>query len=123
MNIIILGAGRVGRSVAESLVSEKNDITVIDTNCARLRQLQDRLDLRGVAIHRIDENHNDQRVLCDGSTRIEPGDEVFVLAATPNIRRVLGALRQRDQPVRRVMTAGGGRSACVWRGRFRQIAG
>ena len=46
MNIIILGAGRVGESVAEALVSEKNDITVIDTNPQRLRQLQDRLDLR-----------------------------------------------------------------------------
>ena len=48
MNIIILGAGRVGESVAESLVSERNDITVIDTNAQRLRDLQDRLDLRGV---------------------------------------------------------------------------
>jgi trk system potassium uptake protein len=48
MNILILGAGRVGESVAESLVSEKNDITVIDTNPARLAALQDRLDLRGV---------------------------------------------------------------------------
>ncbi len=48
MNIIILGAGRVGESVAESLASEKNDITVIDTDPARLRALQDRLDLRGV---------------------------------------------------------------------------
>ena len=48
MNIIILGAGRVGESVAESLVSEKNDITVIDTNPQRLRELEDRLDLRGV---------------------------------------------------------------------------
>ena len=49
MNIIILGAGRVGESVAESLVSEQNDITVIDTDPQRLRDLQDRLDLRGVA--------------------------------------------------------------------------
>ena len=47
MNIIILGAGRVGESVAESLVSEKNDITVIDTSPQRLADLQDRLDLRG----------------------------------------------------------------------------
>ena len=29
MKIIILGAGRVGQSVADSLVSERNDITVI----------------------------------------------------------------------------------------------
>jgi Trk K+ transport system NAD-binding subunit len=48
MNIIILGAGRVGESVAESLVSEQNDITVIDHDPVRLRLLEDRLDLRGV---------------------------------------------------------------------------
>ena len=48
MKIIILGAGRVGYSVAESLVSERNDITVIDTDGARLADLQDRFDLRGV---------------------------------------------------------------------------
>jgi trk system potassium uptake protein len=246
MNIIILGAGRVGESVAESLVSEKNDITVIDTNPQRLRELEDRLDLRGVpgngiqpsvleaagakdcdmliacapldetnlvcckvahdlfnipttiarirspefvndsplmgkegfavdevicpeeslttyirklieypealqvlefaggavsliavravtggpmvrhviselpqlvpnvemrfvAIYRSDELGVDRQVVCDGTTRIEPGDEVFVLAATRDIRRVLDALRRRDEPVRRVMIAGGGR--------------
>jgi trk system potassium uptake protein TrkA len=246
MNILILGAGRVGESVAESLVSEKNDITVIDTDPARLRELQERLDLRGVAgngiqpsvleaagakdadmliacapmdetnlvvckvahdlfnipttiarvrspefqngsplmdkagfavdqvicpeesltsyirklieypealqvlefargevsliavravtggpmvkhiiselpqlvpgiemrfvaIYRTDELGQDHQVVCDGSTRIEPGDEVFVLAATKNIRRVLDALRRRDEPVKRVMIAGGGK--------------
>jgi trk system potassium uptake protein len=36
MKILILGAGRVGESVAESLVSEQNDITVIDTQPERL---------------------------------------------------------------------------------------
>jgi trk system potassium uptake protein TrkA len=49
MNILIIGAGRVGESVAESLVSEHNDITVIDTDSDRLSALQSRLDLRGVA--------------------------------------------------------------------------
>jgi trk system potassium uptake protein TrkA len=34
---------------------------------------------------------------------------VFVLAATSHIRRVLDTLRRRDQPVKRVMIAGGGR--------------
>ncbi len=48
MKIIVLGAGQVGSTVAESLVSEANDITVVDTNPARLAQLQDRLDLRTV---------------------------------------------------------------------------
>ncbi|HRB20347.1 MAG: Trk system potassium transporter TrkA [Nitrosomonas sp.] len=48
MKIIILGAGQVGSSVAESLVNEANDITVVDTNQERLSVLQDRLDLRTV---------------------------------------------------------------------------
>jgi trk system potassium uptake protein TrkA len=45
---VILGAGQVGSTVAESLVSEANDITVVDVEPARLKRLQDRLDLRTV---------------------------------------------------------------------------
>jgi trk system potassium uptake protein TrkA len=48
MKIVILGAGQVGSSVAESLVSEQNDLTVVDIDAKRLRALQDRLDLRTV---------------------------------------------------------------------------
>lgn len=48
MKIVILGAGQVGSTVAESLVSEANDITIVDIDRARLRNLQDRLDLRTV---------------------------------------------------------------------------
>lgn len=48
MKIVILGAGQVGSSVAESLVSEANDITVVDTDASRLKKLQDRFDLRTV---------------------------------------------------------------------------
>ena len=242
MKILILGAGRVGESVAASLVSERNDITVIDTDPVRLRALQDRLDLRGVVGNGIQpsvlkeagiedtdmliscapldetnlvvckvahdmfavpttiarlrspefEPDSDllgkkgfavDHVICpeesvttyvrklieypealqvlefahglvsliavravaggplvqhslaeipallteaemrivaiyredqaltelDGHTRIEPGDEVFVLAATEHIRKVLGALRKMDRPVRRLMVAGGGK--------------
>ncbi|NMM78044.1 Trk system potassium transport protein TrkA [Acidovorax sp. SRB_14] len=54
MKIIILGAGRVGQSVAESLVSERNDITVIDTDAARVRELEAHLDLRAVVGNGID---------------------------------------------------------------------
>ena len=244
MNILILGAGRVGESVAESLASEQNDITVIDTDPARLAVLQDRLDLRGVAGNGIqpsvlkeagiedadmfiacaplDETNlvackvahdvfhvpttiarirspefqeqtslttdkatgfavdqvicpedsvtrtirklieypvalqvlefgqgllsliavravaggplvqhglaetpqlvpgADMRIVAiyrqdkplaelDGKTRIEVGDEVFVLAATDKLPHVLGALRKMDRPVRRIMIAGGGK--------------
>ena len=49
MKIVILGAGQGGSSVAEGLVSEKNDITVVDLDPQRLRALQDKLDLRAIA--------------------------------------------------------------------------
>lgn len=48
MKIVILGAGQVGSSVAESLVSELNEITVVDLDERLLRRLQERLDLRTV---------------------------------------------------------------------------
>lgn len=54
MKIIIMGAGRVGHSVAESLVSEQNSITVIDTDARALRELESRFDLRGVLGNGID---------------------------------------------------------------------
>lgn len=48
MKIIILGAGQVGASLAENLASESNDITIIDTNNSRLRELRDRIDIGAV---------------------------------------------------------------------------
>jgi trk system potassium uptake protein len=39
---------------------------------------------------------------------VQPGDEVFFLAASEHIRTVMGELRRMDKPVRRVMLAGGG---------------
>jgi len=49
LKIVILGAGQVGSSVAEGLVSEQNDITMVDLDPQRLRALQDRLDLRVIS--------------------------------------------------------------------------
>ena len=51
MKIIILGAGQVGSSLAASLVSEDNDITVVDTDAAKLAYLQDRYDLQTLVGH------------------------------------------------------------------------
>ncbi len=48
MKIILLGAGQVGTSVAENLVSESNDITLVDTDADQLQAMRDRLDLRTV---------------------------------------------------------------------------
>ncbi|UJF19355.1 Trk system potassium transporter TrkA [Vibrio sp. SS-MA-C1-2] len=51
MKIIILGAGQVGGTLAENLVGENNDITVVDQNIDSLRELQDKYDLRVVHGH------------------------------------------------------------------------
>ena len=51
MKIIILGAGRVGGTLAYNLASEANDITVVDTNQTQLRELQDRIDIGIVTGH------------------------------------------------------------------------
>ncbi|MBL1377032.1 Trk system potassium transporter TrkA [Zobellella iuensis] len=51
MKIIILGAGQVGGTLAENLVGENNDITIVDTDGERLRELQDKYDLRVVNGH------------------------------------------------------------------------
>jgi trk system potassium uptake protein TrkA len=42
-------------------------------------------------------------------TRILPGDEVFVLAETRKITAVLAGIHKTDQPVKRLMLAGGGK--------------
>jgi len=45
MKIIILGAGQVGGTLAENLVDEANDITVVDNDLVRLDELKKRLDI------------------------------------------------------------------------------
>ncbi|MDP6969178.1 MAG: Trk system potassium transporter TrkA [Gammaproteobacteria bacterium] len=49
MKIIILGAGQVGKTLAENLAIDANDITMVDQDTAALKDLQDRLDIRTVA--------------------------------------------------------------------------
>lgn len=51
MKIVILGAGQVGGTLAESLANEKMDITVVDSQGPRLRELQDKLDIGTVNGH------------------------------------------------------------------------
>ncbi|HSQ07888.1 MAG TPA: Trk system potassium transporter TrkA [Chromatiaceae bacterium] len=254
MKIIILGAGQVGTSVAESLVSEANEITVVDTDVPSLTRLADRLDLRVVvgnaalpsvlkqagaedadlliAVTQSDQTNlcacrtakalfnvptkiarlrspdyaqypellgpknfavdfsicpeqivtdyivkliefpealqvlefadglvslvavrafaggplvghpiadlrrhipdldariaaifrKDQAIVPDGETLVEAGDEVFCLAATRDIRKVLSELRRLDSPTKRIMIAGGGnigaRLATATQGRY-----
>jgi len=62
-----------------------------------------RSEARVVAIYR-----GGRSVPPEGDTVIENGDEVFFLAARADIKRVMGEMRKQDDPVRRVVLAGGG---------------
>lgn len=51
MKIVILGGGQVGATLAENLVGEDNDITVVDTDKRRLESLSEALDIRTIEGH------------------------------------------------------------------------
>ena len=51
MNIIILGANQIGCTLAETLTSEANDITVVDSDANKLRELKDRIDIGTIVGH------------------------------------------------------------------------
>ena len=48
MDIVIVGSGKVGFSLAEQLVREEHDVTVIDTDEEALRRAGDQLDIMTV---------------------------------------------------------------------------
>jgi trk system potassium uptake protein TrkA len=72
----------------------------------RLMTLRDHIggkDARVAAIYR-----NGQSIKPEGETVIEHGDEVFFIAATRDIRLVMNEMQKLEDPVRRVVIAGGG---------------
>lgn len=48
MRVLIVGAGRIGSSLAQNLASENNDVTVVDVDPIALAALEERFDLRTV---------------------------------------------------------------------------
>ena len=61
------------------------------------------VECRVVAIYR-----GSRGIIPDGDTVVEEGDEVFFIAARKDIRTVLKEMRKLDDPVRKVVIAGGG---------------
>ncbi len=61
------------------------------------------VECRVVAIYR-----GGSGIIPDGNTVVGAGDEVFFIAARKDIRTVLSEMRKLDDPVRRVVIAGGG---------------
>jgi trk system potassium uptake protein TrkA len=73
-------------------------------HCLRdLAQYLKKSEARVMAIYR-----NGRSILPQGDTVVEDGDEVFFLAARDDIKRVMSQMRKEDDPVRRVVIAGGG---------------
>ena len=71
-----------------------------------LRELSEHIpnvESRVVAIYR-----GGRGIIPDGDTVVEEGDEVFFIAARDDIRTVLREMRKLDDPVRKVVIAGGG---------------
>ncbi|ROR34247.1 Trk system potassium transporter TrkA [Inmirania thermothiophila] len=68
-----------------------------------LREHLPEVDTRVAAIFR-----RDKPILPEGDTVIEADDEVFFVAAAPDIRRVMSELRRLERPVHNVLIAGGG---------------
>ena len=48
MEIVIIGAGKLGRGLAKSLGSEEHNITVVDYNQKKVEELVDKFDVQGI---------------------------------------------------------------------------
>lgn len=82
MNIVIIGAGQVGSSLADSLATEDNDIVVIDNDAERLRHLREKLDIdtfQGNASH-PDVLENANVMNADMMIAVTSSDEVNMIA-------------------------------------------
>jgi trk system potassium uptake protein TrkA len=82
MKIILLGAGAVGASLAESLALEKNDIVVVDKNSKLLQDLQSRMDIATVTGHAAHPSvlHKAGAEDADIIIAVTDNDEVNILA-------------------------------------------
>ncbi len=76
---------------------------LVDQEVRNLRQHMPSIDTRVAAIFR-----RDRPIIPEGSTVIEPDDEVFFIAASADIQAVMSELRRTERPYRRIVIAGGG---------------
>ena len=91
MNIVVIGAGKVGSTLASQLVKEGHEVVVIDTNEQRLNDLQNSLDImtlcgNGASSDILKEAEVDT---CDLVIAATSADEVNILACF--IARQIGA--------------------------------
>lgn len=46
MNIVVVGAGRVGRTLGEKLTRDGHDVSLVDTDASKIREIADTLDVQ-----------------------------------------------------------------------------
>src|SRR5690606_22353519 len=99
--------------VALASVRARGGAPVVGLSVADVRQNLPHGTVRVVGVYRRFHHEADRLVPTEGSTRIEPGDEVFVLSDKERLADGLAALNRQvgEQAgvVRRVVVAGGGR--------------
>ena len=90
MNIIIIGCGKVGETLAEQLNEKGNNITVVDTDPKRVSDITDRLDVMGVvgngATHTVQEDAGVEKA--DLLIAVTGSDELNLLCCT--VAKIVG---------------------------------
>ena len=84
-------------------VKAYNDGPLVGQELRKIRDHMPNVDTRVAAIFR-----RGTPIMPEGETVIEVDDEVFFIAATKDIRKVMGELRRVDRPNKRIIIAGGG---------------
>lgn len=93
MKIVILGAGTVGTSIADMLCRDRHSVTVVDSQAARVRAINERLDVRAVTGNAAQSSVLFQAGVldCDLCLAVTGSDEVNMVAAS--IAKGMGSRR------------------------------
>ena len=87
---------------------------IVGRELQEIREHMPNVDTRVAAIFRC----GGDTIIPQGSTIVEPNDEVFFIAAREHIRQVTAELRKVDKPYHRIMIAGGGNIGANLAGRL-----
>jgi len=87
---------------------------IVGRELQEIREHMPKVDTRVAAIFR----RGGDPIIPQGSTIVEPNDEVFFIAALEHIRQVTAELRKVDKPYHRIMIAGGGNIGANLAGRL-----
>ena len=87
---------------------------IVGRELQEIREHMPNVDTRVAAIFRC----GGDTIIPQGSTIVEPNDEVFFIAAREHIRQITAELRKVDKPYHRIMIAGGGNIGANLAGRL-----